>query len=144
MLFFCVALHLWAGSKDYKLVSTALKEDRNYTVFGPQGSSRIIYSLDGGSLRNGLFPATTVTLAAWFRGQEQPMIVAVYSNANRDRDFRPSIVQPKYWRPDISGHSKRFDRFLLEELMTKLEKRYDKSLHDIFSDIHCQAFMFWN
>lgn len=109
------------------IVSSALAEERIYTVFGAQNNGPMVYSLDGGSLRNGLFPVTITTIASWTKGQSPPKIVAVHSNANRNRDFRPAKVQPEYWRPDIAGRSADFDRFLLDELMPQVEKQYRKT-----------------
>ena len=111
----------WSTSLVRTIDSVALQETRTYRVFNPHSEGRIIYSLDGSTLRNGLAPAVIFSVAAVLQGAEPPKIVAVYSNANRDRDFRPVTSAPTYWRPQIVGHSSAFDKFLMRELMPLIE-----------------------
>lgn len=113
----------WSTSVARTIVSAALHETRTYRVFNPSSEARIIYSLDGGTLTNSLAPAVVFTIAAILRGQDPPKIVAVYSNASRDRDFRPVTSAPTYWRPRIVGRSSAFDTFLMRELMPQIEVR---------------------
>lgn len=117
---------VWHGSRSMEINSAALGEHRSYTLFGNGGGNRVIYSLDGGGLRNGLFPATIFAASAWLRGRPAPIFVAIHSNANRDIDFRNQRNKPAYWRPAISGRSDAFDRFLTLEIMPKIEKAMKK------------------
>lgn len=107
--------------------SVALREARTFRVFNPHSKDRTIYSLDGGVLRNSLAPAVIFSVAAILQGQDPPKIVAVYSNANRDRDFRPVGSAPTYWRPRIVGRSPSFDAFLMLELIPQIEGRRQSS-----------------
>ena len=116
-----LAAWLWAGSTQHVMRSQALGEARSYRVFNASPTGRIVYALDGHSLRNSLAPAVLFSLSAWLRGEHSPTIVAVDSTASRDRDFRPEAVTPTAWRPDIEGRSGRFDTFLLDELAPALE-----------------------
>lgn len=111
----------WSTSLVRTIESFALQETRTYRVFNPHSEGRIIYSLDGSTLRNSLAPAVVFSVAAVLQGDEPPKIVAVYSNANRDRDFRPAKSAPTYWRPRVVGRSSAFDTFLMRELMPLVE-----------------------
>lgn len=113
----------WSTSTVHTIDSVALQETRTYRVFNPRSQGQIIYSLDGATLSNGLVPAVVFSIAATLQGQDPPKIVAVYSNDNRDRDFRPFISAPTYWRPLIVGRSNEFDIFLVRELMPQIEGR---------------------
>ena len=96
----------WSTSAVHTIRSVALKETRIYRVFNPHSETQTIYSLDGATYRNSLAPAVVFSIAAILRGQDPPKIVAVYANANRDRDFRPVTSAPTYWRPRIVGPKK--------------------------------------
>lgn len=111
----------WSNSLVRTIESVALQETRTYRVFNPHSKGRIVYSLDGSSLRNSLAPAVVFSVAAVLHGDELPKIIAVYSNANRDLDFRPATSAPTYWRPRIVGRSSAFDTFLMRELMPLIE-----------------------
>jgi predicted alpha/beta superfamily hydrolase len=111
----------WSTSVARTIDSAALHETRTYRVFNPNSEARIIYSLDGGTLRNSLAPAAVFSIAAILQGDDPPKIVAIYSNANRNRDFRPVTSAPTYWRPRIVGRSSAFDTFLMRELMPQIE-----------------------
>lgn len=113
----------WSTSSVRTIYSVALQETRTFRVFNPHSKAQTIYSLDGGVLRNNLAPTVTFSVAAILQGREPPKIVAVYSNANRDRDFRPVASAPTYWRPWIVGRSPAFDTFLMRELMPLIEGR---------------------
>lgn len=113
----------WSTSAVHTIDSLALQETRTYRVFNPRSQGQIIYSLDGATHRNSLVPAVVFSIAATLQGQDPPKIVAVYSNANRDRDFRPFISAPTSWRPRIVGRSSEFDIFLMRELMPQIEGR---------------------
>lgn len=113
----------WTTSTVHTLDSAALHESRIYRVFNPHSNAQIVYSLDGDTLRNSLAPAVVFSVGAILSGQEPPKIVAIYSNANRDRDFRPATSAPTYWRHQIVGRSIEFDRFLLGELLPAVEGR---------------------
>lgn len=113
----------WLTSTSHTIRSKALQEDRSYRVFNEQSDGPVIYSLDGHSLRNGLAPAVLFSFAAILRGQELPKVVAIYSNASRDRDFRPLSSAPTHWRPKIAGRSSDFDNFLFAELLPEIEGR---------------------
>jgi predicted alpha/beta superfamily hydrolase len=113
----------WSKSAVYKIESVALQETRAYRIFNPHSEAQIVYSLDGATLRNSLVPAVAFSIAAILQGRDPPKIVAIYSNANRDRDFRPLMSAPTYWRPQIVGRSSEFDTFLMRELMPQIEGR---------------------
>lgn len=111
----------WSTSLVRTIESVALQETRTFRVFNQYSEGRVIYSLDGSTLRNSLVPAVVFSVAAVLQGEEPPKIVAVFSNANRDRDFRPATSAPTYWRPRIAGRSSAFDTFLMRELMPMIE-----------------------
>ncbi len=111
----------WSGSHSYEFESQALGEVRSYRVFNESSEGVIVLALDGQSMRHSLAPAVIFSVAEWVRKKPLPKIVAVDSNASRDRDFRPNSVTPTNWRPDISGRSPRFDRFVLDELGPQIE-----------------------
>ena len=113
----------WLTSKSHTIQSTALQETRTYRIFNEHSNGPVIYSLDGHSLRNGLAPAVIFSFAAILRGQELPKVIAIYSNASRDRDFRPLGSAPTHWRPKIDGRSSDFDNFLFAELLPEIEGR---------------------
>lgn len=113
----------WITSKSHTIQSRALQEARTYRIFNEHSDGPVIYSLDGQSLRNGLAPAVLFSFAAILRGQELPTVVAIHSNASRDRDFRPLSSVPTYWRPKIAGRSSDFDNFLFTELLPEIESR---------------------
>jgi predicted alpha/beta superfamily hydrolase len=118
----------WSTSAVHTIESVALQETRIYRVFNPHSEAQIVYSLDGATLRNSLVPAVVFSIAAILQGRDPPKIVAVYSNANRDRDFRPVTSAPTYWRPRIVGRSSEFDTFLMRELMPQIEGRQAKEM----------------
>lgn len=111
----------WSTSTVRTIDSVALQETRTFRVFNPHSEDRIIYTLDGATLRNSLAPAVVFSVAAILQGHDPPKIVAIYSNVNRDRDFRPVTSAPTYWRPRIVGRSSAFDTFLMHELMPLIE-----------------------
>jgi predicted alpha/beta superfamily hydrolase len=113
----------WSTSAVHTIQSVALHETRTYRVFNSHSEAQIVYSLDGATLRNSLVPAVVFSISAILQGRGPPKIVAVYSNANRDRDFRPVMSAPTYWRPRIVGRSSEFDTFLMRELMPQIESR---------------------
>ena len=119
----------WSTSAVHTIRSVALKETRIYRVFNPHSETQTIYSLDGATYRNSLAPAVVFSIAAILRGQDPPKIVAVYANANRDRDFRPVTSAPTYWRPRIVGRSSDFDTFLMRELIPQIEGRQATGIH---------------
>lgn len=116
----------WATSKAHTIQSNALQERRMYRVFNEHSDGPVIYALDGNSPSNSLAPAVLFSVSALLRGQVIPKIVAVHSNASRDRDFRPPNSAPTYWRPKIAGRSGQFDKFLLAELLPAIENREPK------------------
>lgn len=111
----------WSTSLVRTIESVALQETRTYRVFNPHSEGLVVYSLDGSTLRNSLAPAVVFSVAAVLQGDEPPKIIAVFSNVNRDRDFRPATSAPTYWRPRIVGRSSAFDTFLMRELVPLIE-----------------------
>lgn len=122
-----LAVWQWSTSVIHRIDSVALQEARVFRVFNPYSKDRTIYLLDGGALRNSLAPAVIFSVAAILQGRDPPKIVAVYSNANRDRDFRPVTSTPTYWRPRIVGRSPSFDAFLMLELIPQIEDQRQSS-----------------
>ena len=124
--FFAIAAKIvWDDSQAHTIDSVHLQEQRSYRVFGSGNSNEYVYSFDGQSFRNGLFPATMLRISSWIGAWPDATFVAIYSNANRDVDFRPQHVEPTYWRPSISGRSDIFDSFLIEELFPEVEGNMD-------------------
>jgi len=122
---------LWWKSAEETIFSTALGEDREYRIFNLPNSNSVnghdvVYGLDGEKIRHGLLPATFLKIGSLLRGEEAPIFIAVYSKDTRDIDLRPKTVTPSKWRPDISGRSDAFDRFLIEELRPSLEQEIGK------------------
>lgn len=117
---------VWAERFEFSVYSEALKEHRRITVFGRRSVQKpsVIYALDGDKYRHALLPAAHAVVIATLYGRQAPLFVAVHDHGQRDIDFRPAKVQPAYWRPDISGRSPLFDRFLIEELRSAIEKRF--------------------
>ncbi|MGB7374892.1 alpha/beta hydrolase-fold protein [Pontixanthobacter sp.] len=113
----------WYGSADDVIQSEALGGPREYRVFNPGSHTRIVYVLDGQSLRNGLASAVIFSVTAFLRGEELPKIVAIESPKSRDEDFRPERSTPASWRPTIAGRSDRYDAFLVRELFPSIESR---------------------
>ncbi|MBY0518983.1 MAG: hypothetical protein K2P79_00995, partial [Sphingomonas sp.] len=113
----------WSTSAVHTIDSAALEETRTFRVFNPHSEATIIYSLDGAPLRNSLIPAVIFSTAAILQGQTAPKVVAIYSNAHREHDFRPAMSAPTYWRPKIVGRSSKFDTFLMRELIPRIEGR---------------------
>ena len=120
-LLFAFALWLWWSSEPITVASRALDEDRQIRVFNPAGEGVTIYALDGQSLRHSLGPAMLFTFGAFLQGKPLPRIVAIHSDADRDRDFRSAHGSPTDWRPRIAGHADKFDRFLLQEVVPLIE-----------------------
>lgn len=111
----------WSKSERNFIWSKALEEERAYRVFNPNSDGPLIYSLDGHTMRNSLFPAIIFSVNSFIRGQPMPKIIAIESTSSRDRDFRPPQGKPTYWRPTISGRAADFDRFILNELIPEVE-----------------------
>ena len=118
-----ISAWVWLVGELHAVNTDALRETRTYRVFNPGPSGTVVYALDGQSLRNGLSSAVILTIAAFSKGQDAPKVIAVYSTANRDRDFRPPSSTPTYWRPSIEGRSPTFHRFLIEELIPQIEQQ---------------------
>lgn len=120
-LLLAFALWLWWFSETRMIASRALDEDRQIRIFNAASGGATIYSLDGQSLRQSLAPAMLFTVSALLQDQPVPRIVAIHSDADRDRDFRSSLSTPTDWRPSIAGHADKFDTFLLQELLPSME-----------------------
>lgn len=128
-LSYCALLYVvWNGRTEVVVVSTALNERRNVTIFGSsvRQPSVTIYSLDGEKYRHGLIPAAHAQLMAWLSNAPPPIFVAIHDHGGRDKDFRPARVKPAYWRPKISGRGPAFDVFLLEELRAVIKRRFGR------------------
>jgi predicted alpha/beta superfamily hydrolase len=117
---------IWITRVDLSVESPALSVRRTVTVFGPSAAKQelVIYSLDGNKHRNGLLLAAHAAIFAIVKGKPRPLLVAVHDQGARDRDFRPPVVSPASWRPNISGRAPAFDVFLIDELRAQIERRF--------------------
>ena len=111
----------WSTSERGIIVSRALHEDRIYRIFNQHSDGPILYSLDGHSMRNSLFPAIIFSINSILRARPLPKIIAIESTSSRDRDFRSTQSTPTHWRPTITGRATDFDRFLFNELIPVIE-----------------------
>ncbi len=124
-----LAWHSWYTSRSTIIASAHLGEARSLRYFNSpihQADQRqvAIYVLDGERARLGLATAVQARLLSVLTGTDVPLVVAVDSNGQREKDFRNASSRPAPWRPSISGRAAAFDRFLLDEVRPLVRERF--------------------
>lgn len=112
----------------FTLDSAVLAEARRINVYTPPGDAdaglSVLYVLDGGAAED--FPHVTAAMDAAIRaGEMRPVRAVGIENTERRRDMTPptEVDEDRRIAPRVGG-SAAFRRFLAEELMPQVARRY--------------------
>jgi len=115
------------SAESVKIHSAVLNEDREMRVAKPAGydesqnSFRVLYVLDGDL--NFAFTAEIARYLAAYKIIPKMIVVGIL-NTDRNRDMTPNKPVPSHAGYDNAGGADRFLRFLGEEAIPEIEKRY--------------------